>query len=120
MQNIHISVFPLEDSTVVIMFYHKRDKNYRRLLHQFNCLSEEKKLCYINYWILKYTENYFFAPSFKRVIEENPKLVQLSRENNELPNLGYVNLMTMLQYEPVKIEEVPNLLKSEYAISRRK
>lgn len=117
-QNMHISVFPLKDSTVVIMFYHKRDKNYRRLLHQFNCLSDEKKLSYINYWIFKYTENYFFAPSFKKKIEENPKLIQLSRENNELPNLGYVNLMTMLQYEPVKIDEVPNLLKPEYAMLR--
>ncbi len=119
MQNIHISVFPLEDSTVVIMFYHKRHKNYRRLLHQFNCLSDEKKLCYINYWIFKYTENYFFSPSFKRKIEENPKLIQLSRENNEFPNLGYVDLMTMLQYEPVKIDEVPNLLKPEYAMQRK-
>ena len=119
-QNIHISVFPLEDATMVLMFYHKRDKNYRRLMHQFNCLSDEKKLCYINYWIFKYTENYFFAPSFKQEIAANPKLVQLSRESNELPNLGYVNIMTMLQYEPVKMDEIPNLLTSEYAKTQGK
>lgn len=66
-QNIHISIFPLEESTVVIMFYHRRDKNYRRFQHQFNCLSHDKKLEYINYWVFKYTENYFFSPSMKKV-----------------------------------------------------
>ena len=50
-------------------------------------------------------------------IEENPKLAQLSRESNELPNFGYVNIMTMMQYKPVKITEVPNLLNREYALS---
>ena len=99
------------------MFYHRRDKNYRGLSHQFNCLSDEEKLRYINYLIFKYTENYFFAPSFKMTIEENPKLAQLSRESNELPNFGYVNIMTMMQYKPVKITEVPNLLNREYALS---
>ncbi len=117
MQYMHISVFPLENETVVLMFYHRRDKNYRGLLHQFNCLSDEEKLRYINYLIFKYTENYFFAPSFKMTIEENPKLAQLSRESNELPNFGHVNIMTMMQYKPVKITEVPNLLNREYALS---
>lgn len=115
MQNLHISVFPLEDSTVVLMFFHRRDKNYGKLYHQFNCLPEAKKLQYINYWIFKYTENYFFAPYFKETIENNPKLVQLSRENNELPNLGFVDFMTGTEYEPVKMEEIPNLLTCEYA-----
>lgn len=119
MQNIHISIFPLEDSTAVIMFYHRRDKNYRRLLHQFNCLTDVEKLCYINYWIFKYTENYFLAPSFKREIDYNSKLVQLSRENDELPNLGYVEFKTILQYKAVKMDEIPNLLTSKYAMPRR-
>ena len=119
-QNMHISVFPLEDTTIVIMFYHRRDKNYRRLLHQFNCISDERKLAYINYWIFKYTENYFFAPSVKKVISDNPKLVQLSREYNELPNLGLVNPMIMNKYEPVKIDDIPNMLSPEYAVSKNR
>lgn len=109
-QNIHISIFPLEESTVVIMFYHRRDKNYRRFQHQFNCLSHDKKLEYINYWVFKYTENYFFSPSMKKVLEEDEKLQLLSQENYGVSNLGYVLGLEDLFYEEVKSSEITNLL----------
>lgn len=52
MQYMHIAVFPLEDESVVLAFYHKRDKLYRQLRHQINSSSQEKVLQYINYLIL--------------------------------------------------------------------
>ena len=109
-QNLHISIFPLEDSTVVIVFYHRRDKNYRRFHHQFNCLSHDKKLEYINYWIFKYTENYFFSPRIEDVLENDGKLQLLSQENNGVPNLGSVFEAEDLLYEVVKSDEVTNVL----------
>lgn len=116
-QNIHISVFPLKNQTVVLMFYHRRDKNYRQFSHQFRSLSKEEQLRYINYYIFKFTENYFFSPKIQETLKGSPKLVQLSRENNELPNLGYITMEDILQgYEPVKMEEIPNILSSKYAL----
>ena len=44
MENMHICVFPLETETVVLVFYHKRDRKYRKLRHQFNTISEAKAL----------------------------------------------------------------------------
>lgn len=44
MQYMHIAVFPLEDESVVLAFYHKRDKLYRQLRHQINSSSQEKVL----------------------------------------------------------------------------
>ncbi len=109
-QNIHISIFPLKDSTVVIAFYHRRDKNYRRFHHQFNCLSRDKKIEYINYWIFKYTENYFFSPAIKTILEEDEKLQLLSQENYGVPNLGNIFGLDDLIYKEVKSSEITNLL----------
>lgn len=61
MQYMHIAVFPLEDESVVLAFYHKRDKLYRQLRHQINSSSQEKLLQYINYWIFEHTENVYFS-----------------------------------------------------------
>lgn len=55
MQYMHIAVFPLEDESVVLAFYHKRDKLYRQLRHQINSSSQEKVLQYINYLIFEHT-----------------------------------------------------------------
>lgn len=109
-QNLHISVLPFKDSTSVIAFYHRRDKNYRRLHHQFNCLSRDKKLEYINYWIFKYTENYFFSPRIRQKLEEDEKLQMLSQENYGFSNLGYILEPNDLFYEEVKPSEITNLL----------
>ena len=116
-QNIHIAVFPLEDSTVVVMFYHKRDRKYRKFWRQMNSISEGRRLEIINYLIFKYSENYYLAPSIKETIEHDEKLVQLSREYNEMPNLGYILSNTMIsEYKPVQCDEIPNFLDIKYAL----
>lgn len=43
-QNLHISIFPLEDSSVVIVFYHRRDKNYRRFIANLIAYRMKKSL----------------------------------------------------------------------------
>ena len=49
MQCLHLAILPVEGTSVVIAFYHKRDKLYRRLRHQINSVSENEALKYINY-----------------------------------------------------------------------
>lgn len=75
---------------VFLAFYHKRDKLYKRLWHQFNCSSEEKCLSFLNHFIFEYTENYFISPSIRDEIENNTNLSVLSRENNGFPGMGFV------------------------------
>lgn len=38
----------------------KKKKNYKKLRHQLNSISEEKKLMYINYIMFAYTGKLFF------------------------------------------------------------
>ena len=41
-QYMHLCFFPLKNQSVVLAFYHKRDKLYRSLRHQINSSSEDK------------------------------------------------------------------------------
>lgn len=119
MQNIHIGVFPMNDYSIVYAFYHRRDRLYRRLHHQMNCMSLEKKLELINFWIFKYTENYYMSLDVQTVIDADDKLKELSRDNNGNPNLGYVTTMDYLfPRDEIKPEEVTNLLSEIYAVKK--
>lgn len=73
-QFLHLAVFPMKDTSVVIAFYHKRDKNYQRLRHQFNSINKETKLKYLKYLI--------FALQPKVTVKIGDKLL--------IPNTDYV------------------------------
>lgn len=114
-QSIHLCIFPLETQTVVLLFFHKRDRNYRSLWRQFNCLNKEDQLKYINFLVFKYTENYFFSLEIRELLESDEKLQLLSQENNGAPNLGYISAMEILTpYESVTYSEIPNFLLKNY------
>lgn len=116
-ENMHLCVFPLDKATVVLAFYHKRDRNYRNLRHQFNSASDEENLKYLNWLIFKYSENYFFSKSIKEVLDSNEKLKKLSQESGGYPNLGMVSAMNLINgYTAITMDEIPNFLDIEYAI----
>jgi hypothetical protein len=92
MQYLHLAIFPLNGKSVVLAFYHKRDKLYRRLRHQFNCMGEKEALVNINYLVFKYTENYYMARKIEEEITTNDALQRLSQENDGMPSLGMLGI----------------------------
>lgn len=118
MQYLHIGVFPLKQQSVILLFYHKRDKLYRNLRHQFNSSSKEKVLQFINYLIFAYTENFFLSPKLREEVEANRKLQMLCRENNGLPEFGLLSANNGfgLDYTPISPAEVPNFLSPDWAL----
>lgn len=119
MQFMHLAFFPLKEESVVLAFYHKRDKLYRKLRHQINCLSEQKILQFLNYLIFAHTENYFISKTIKETVETNQKLISLGQENNGNPSLGFLGFDNNFgrNYEPVKKDEIPNFLSEEWAVT---
>ncbi len=114
-QNMHLCVFPLENESVVLAFYHKRDKKYQALRHQFNSVSAEIVLKHLNWLIFKYSENYFISKDIRKLIEENEKLQELSQENAGYPNMGMVTPLTLLTgYQSVNQDEIPNFLSPNF------
>ena len=114
MQFMHLAILPLKEESVVLAFYHKRDRKYKSLKSQFNSSARLKKLDFLNYLIFAYTENYYFSPKIKEKIRTNDKLVFLSQEFFGKPNLGqYVGVDSYKRVEP---DEIPNFLLEEWAI----
>lgn len=122
MQFMHLAIFPLQEESVILAFYHKRDKLYRKLRHQFNGLSEQKVLQFLNYIIFAYTENYFISKAIQSTIESDEKLSLLGQENNGNPNLGFLGPDNYfgIGYKPVKMDEIPNFLSSKWAIIQKR
>lgn len=118
MQFLHIAVFPLESESIVMAFYHKRDKKFRKLRGQINSISEDKKLEFINYLIFAYTENFFISKSIRIELQRNPKLIALSKEVFQNPDFGLLDLGNQfgIGYSPVTMSEIPNFLSKEWAI----
>ena len=116
MEDMHICVFPMDSETIVLAFYHKRDTKYRKLRHQLNSISDKKKIEYLNWVIIQYTENYYLSKTILNVLN-NEKLQELSKDNNDFPNMGFVSLDTIIEgYDPICKEEIPILLDEKYAI----
>ena len=118
MQFLHLAIFPMDDKSVVLAFYHKRDKLYRRLRHQFNCMNEKEALKNINYYVFNYTENYYISKQIEKEIDSNDALQRLSQESNDLPSLGILGSDNLfgLGYTPVGINDIPNFLAPEWAV----
>ena len=119
MQCMHLAILPLKEESVVLAFYNKRDKLYRKLRHQINSLSEQKILQFLNYIIFAYAENYFISKTIQSAIESNDKLAELGKENSGYPNLGFLgpdNLFGM-GYQPVGMDEIPNFLDCSWAVT---
>jgi hypothetical protein len=119
MQYMHLAVFPLQTESVVLAFYHKRDKLYRKLRHTMNSSSEKQILQFLNYLIFAYTENYFISKNIKETIEIDEKLSLLSQENNGNPRLGFLSSDNYfgMDYQPVSMDEIPDFLSEEWAVT---
>lgn len=119
MQFMHLAILPLQEESVVLAFYHKRDKLYRKLRYQINSLSKQKILQFLNYIIFAYTENYFISKTIQSAIESNDKLVELGQENSRYPNLGFLGPDNLfgIGYQPVGMDEIPNFLDCGWAVT---
>ena len=118
MQDLHLVIFPFKKSSLILAFYHKKDKNYRTLRHQFNSENSKTTKEFLNYLVFAYTENFFISKTIYEKIQNNKKLIHLSRELYQKPNLGNLSMYDFfnLKYEPVKPDEIPNFLTKDWAL----
>lgn len=112
LQILHLLVLPLKNASVILLFYHSKDALYRQLQNQFDILSHERKLQYINYLIFAYSSNYYISKSISPEILQNKKLQALAKEIDGRPNWGRVTIEDLFfrSYIPMKMDEIPNFL----------
>lgn len=102
---VQLCVFPLSTQTVVLLFYHKDDRNIVPFERAFQKLSEKEKLQHINYMIFKYTENFVINPSVPNEVLENEDLQFLFAQDMSFPSLED-------DYE--LLEKIPNFLELSF------
>ena len=120
MQYIHICVFPLEQNSIIMVFYHKDDTNYRLFEKQFNKLTLDKKLQLISFIIVNYSEDFLISKKANEKIINNPTISTTTENNNNILASNYYDLKfqeNQKLHELENYEDFPNLLNETYKIN---
>lgn len=127
MQYIHICVFPLENSSIIMMFVDSKYKRYRSFRKQFNRLSDEERLTAINFIIFSYSEDVFLNKKLSESVLKHKMLVEVIQKTPKIKGSTLdFNLLSTLDLDPLsiarkdydfsKMNEIPNLLLEDYKV----
>lgn len=115
MQYIHLAVFPLENTTRVLLFFHKNNNRYFKFEKQFNRLSLEEKLQLIAFTIFLQSENFYLSKQIDEEIKNNEGIKNIAKITGELYNITEEmkrKRAELMQMFPI----VPNVLSEKYKI----
>lgn len=73
-QSLHVSIFPLENESVVMLFLEKDSNRYRPFRKAFECLTLEDKLAAINYLVFCLSEDVFLSKNLSDKHLDNEEL----------------------------------------------
>ena len=118
-KELHIAAFPLESTSVIVLFIDSRDKCYRKFYRQLNALPLDQQLAAINYIIFSYSENVFISKEIDKRVLKDKEFLDVCRKTSE-----FVSTSPWSQTMPVAKKEfslsnrnkIPNLLSPEYAL----
>ncbi|MEZ9840133.1 hypothetical protein AB4323_23855 [Vibrio sp. 10N.261.52.C11] len=120
-QHLHLAVFPLEETSVVVMFIDKKDTRYLQFIRQFNLLSLEDKLALANYIVFLYSEDFFLSTSLdeKIVNDEILKCVSGSIGVGMVGLGGSIVEALKDNFSLAVFKDVPNLLSPDHSVCRK-
>lgn len=118
-EDFHICIFPLQDSSIVMMFVDKNYRRYRKFYKSFSKLPIEEKLSIINYIVFLYSEDMFLSKELPEDIFKNDSFINIARQTTiALLPTPYHNALEKAQqeYGLDKHHTIPNLLSNKYKI----
>ena len=119
-KDFHIAVFPLENSSVILVFFDKRNKRYRKFSKQLRKLDEEDQLASINYIIHSYTENVFLSKYIDEKVLKNRNFRSVSQTTDIViaPDTTNTNSLAIVlkEHDLSRRNDIPNLLSAQYAL----
>lgn len=118
-QMLHISVFPMEEKSVVMMFIDKKDTRYRSFIKQFRALSLDEQLMYINYIIFCYSEEYYLSPLIGEDVLSDENLQKVAGIVGMSPDDMFLQPIERLikHYSLTRANEIPNLLQEKHKLT---
>ena len=118
-KEIHIAVFPLEKTSVVMMIVDSREKRYRKFYRQLKNLSQQEQLSAINYIIFSYSENVFISKNIGDEVLKNKYFLETCQKCDiavsDYP-CGDTLQAAIREFSLSKRKDVPNLLSPQYAL----
>ena len=118
-QDIHICIFPMKESSIIMMFIDSNSKRYRDFYKKFKKLSHNDKLSLINYIIFLYSEDVFLSKSIPKEILKHDRLIEISQQSSlAILENPFVDAREGLKeiYDLSKMNEIPNLLSEQYKL----
>lgn len=122
-KNIHVCIFPLKDSTTILMFVKEGDKRYSKFRKQFKKLNFDEQLEVINYMIFLYSDEVYISPKIDTEILNNDNLKEVCSLTSSYmihTNKPYAERnpikITVNEYDLSKRLKIPNLLLKEFSI----
>ncbi len=120
---IHIAIFPLESSSVILAFVDSRHTRYRRFAQQLNALEPDDQLLAVLYIILIYSENVFFSKEIETLLSEDQGLRAAAQMDTsvDLDSPVHKRLSAACaEFDLSRRHTIPNLLSEEYALFMNK
>lgn len=120
-QELHICVFPLEKSSVVLCFTNKKHNRYRSFFKELNTLKRDEQLSVILYLLLAYEESIAFSNTIDTSFFENELVLDVMGKEQTILRNGHASVAELGKYaaECYSCEaafELPNLLSSDFAV----
>lgn len=118
--SFHIAVFPLEKTSIILLFVESNINRYRKFFKQLNKLEPEDQLAAINYIVFSYTENVFLSPSVYMKVKEQPDFMNVCRKTTTTEGLVFSAdpiKVAIKEFSLSKRNSIPNLLSRKFAIT---
>lgn len=120
-QELHLSVFPLEKTSAVLCFTNRKHKRYRNFFREVRRLSLDEQLAVIQYLILVYAESPAFSDSIPESFFKDENVISAMAQESTMfgegiPDLARDTKHAQNAYSCERAFSLPNLLTEAYAI----
>ena len=118
-RNINICIFPLENQSVIILFFKQGEKRYNKFLRQFRDMTHEQKLQALVYLLFAYSEDIFLYRGLDKNVFNNEELINIAQQT-PLAILGNFNEKPLAaskeSFSYKEMNSIPNLLSDKYKV----
>ena len=118
-KNINISILPLKNESIIVMFIENGDKRYRKFYKQFRMLSLDDKLAALTFIMFAYSEDVYFSKSIYDEAVNNQTLCNVGRSGQDIISpIPFIDSIEVIRdsYDLNRRHDIPNLLSEQYKI----
>lgn len=123
-QSMFVCIFPLKESTILLMFCNEKNNKYRKFKKQFNKLNLENKLKTFLFIMMAYSDNFFFSHSISNTLLSDEYVKEISGytimsqvvgEERDLEKYKTEAIKeAMMQFNLSKVFKLENYMSIEY------